>query len=271
VIHLGYKRSVFPEGGIDTLQELFDLPPSQLANAERFQILKIKDNKTMLEITEFNNLTITLQNYIIDVEKWNKFCDICINLETFFRDNVQGYIDTKQTEFNTVVNAKTSEFNTSVSTKTSEFNNTVSTKTTEFNVMLQQFTNKGQFNSLTTYKMWNTVVYNNQTFMSLQENNLNHTPADGSSNAYWQIMALRGSTGIGIGLVMSGLYNNATAYIINQAVSYEGSIFYCTQNTTGNMPTNNTYWSLFQANMSPTISENQPSSPILGAVWIETF
>lgn len=40
------------------------------------------------------------------------------------------------------------------------------------------------------------------------------------------------------------VYSWATAYLKDDAVSYNGSSYICIQNTTGNLPTNVTYWSL---------------------------
>lgn len=42
----------------------------------------------------------------------------------------------------------------------------------------------------------------------------------------------------------TGAYNNSTAYSIGQGVSYNGSSYVCIQDTTGNLPTNTTYWQL---------------------------
>jgi len=39
-------------------------------------------------------------------------------------------------------------------------------------------------------------------------------------------------------------YNNSTAYVLGDAVLYEGSSYVAMQNTTGNLPTNTTYWQL---------------------------
>ncbi|HAH55322.1 MAG TPA: hypothetical protein DCM02_08595, partial [Flavobacterium sp.] len=41
-----------------------------------------------------------------------------------------------------------------------------------------------------------------------------------------------------------GAYNNSTNYIIDDAVSYNGSSYICKLATTGNLPTNSTYWDL---------------------------
>ena len=37
-------------------------------------------------------------------------------------------------------------------------------------------------------------------------------------------------------------YNNATAYVPDDVVSYNGASYICKLASTGNIPTNNTYW-----------------------------
>jgi len=41
-----------------------------------------------------------------------------------------------------------------------------------------------------------------------------------------------------------GAYNNSTAYTVGDFVNYNGSSYACRLNTTGNLPTNTTYWAL---------------------------
>ena len=45
-----------------------------------------------------------------------------------------------------------------------------------------------------------------------------------------------------IKLNWKGAYNAGTAYIIDDVVSYNGSSYVCIQASTGNLPTNTTYW-----------------------------
>ena len=44
------------------------------------------------------------------------------------------------------------------------------------------------------------------------------------------------------GLVPKGAYNNATAYVVGDSVSYNGSSYVCILDSTGNLPTDTTYW-----------------------------
>lgn len=44
------------------------------------------------------------------------------------------------------------------------------------------------------------------------------------------------------GLVPRGAYNGGTAYVVGDSVSYSGSSYVCILASTGNLPTNTTYW-----------------------------
>ena len=44
-----------------------------------------------------------------------------------------------------------------------------------------------------------------------------------------------------------GDYASGTAYVLNDVVYYNGSAYIAKQSTTGNVPTNGTYWSNFAA------------------------
>ena len=44
-----------------------------------------------------------------------------------------------------------------------------------------------------------------------------------------------------------GDYASGTAYVLNDVVYYNGSAYIAKQSTTGNVPTNTTYWSTFTA------------------------
>jgi hypothetical protein len=53
------------------------------------------------------------------------------------------------------------------------------------------------------------------------------------------------------GLNWLGAYNNATAYAVDDAVSYNGSSYICKLASTGNLPTNGTYWDLLAEKGAP--------------------
>lgn len=226
--------SVFP-AQIDEFQIHTDISYNDIVNLNRYKDLKLKPNRTSLENEELNNLTILLRPKMFIPDDLNKLQDCIINLETFFKNETEGYILQKQNEFNAEI---------------------------------QKFSYKGQYNSTSTYQMWNVVTYNYETYISKQNNNINHVPTDTN---WWFKAATRGAQGIpGIGLVFRGEYNNGTSYSVSHAVNYNGSIYYCILNTTGNLPTNQTYWTKFLDGVGAIIQDNQPQNPQLGMIWIQT-
>jgi hypothetical protein len=66
--------------------------------------------------------------------------------------------------------------------------------------------------------------------------------ADGATGA-------TGSTGpAGTSFTFRAAYNAGTAYVVNDIVSYtDGATYICILATTGHVPTNATYWTLFTA------------------------
>jgi len=193
---MAYNRSVFPEGGIDTLQEFFDVPPAQKTNVLRYQELKMMSSLTSEQQIELNNLTTTLQDYLITPEHINKFSDICIGLETFFSSEVQGYIDTKQQEMQTEID---------------------------------KFSDKGTFNPDILYYKNNYVFYNDgtgiKTYLAIQNPPLGTLPTNSTYFRILTITGAKGEDGIGIGLIFKGTWSNSGLYAINEAVQFGGLLF----------------------------------------------
>lgn len=242
------SRSVFPNN-IDTFTEYVDLSPSELTNAQRWQELKLKANKTSIEIEEFNTLTTQLANKIFTPESLNKIQDIQYNLEVFFKNNVEGYITNKQIEFDSIIN----------------------TKSQEFDATLSQFSDKGLWSNATTYVRWNIVEYDNELYISKQDNNLNHIPIGGVDDLWWRKIAKRGIQGVaGIGLSFVGNYDNSFMYAVGNAVRYNNNIYYCINDSLGNLPTNTSYWQLFLSNSGIAVQSEEPTSVYLELVWIDT-
>ena len=55
----------------------------------------------------------------------------------------------------------------------------------------------------------------------------------------------------GLDITWRGTYSASTSYVVNDAVYYNGGSYICIQNTTGNLPTNDTYWNLMAAQGAP--------------------
>lgn len=234
--YLTGSRSTFPTA-IDQITEVYDLTPSLAVQAARWQVLKLKANKTSEEIDEFNNLTIQLENYILSAEKFNKAFDMVIATQTHYRDNVVGYVELKQLEMQ---------------------------------AELDKFTYLGIYNNSTTYNKWNVVTYSGETYLSLVNTNLNHTP--NTSPAYWSKIAAQGEQGIpGIGLSFVGNYNSATTYNLQDAVNFNNAIYYCIQSGTDKTPSSNpTYWQLFMESPNISVGVVAPITPNVNQIWIDT-
>lgn len=226
--------SVFPEQ-IDSFVRHQDISYNDSINLNRYKELRLKANRTPAEDEELNNLINELRPKLFIPDDLNKIQDCITNLENFFKNETEGYILQKQEEFNAEI---------------------------------QKFSYKGQYSPTTTYQMWNVVTYDHETYISKQNNNINHTLTDTN---WWFKAASRGSQGLpGIGLVYLGEYNNAYSYQTGQAVTYLGSIYYCIAPTTGNLPTNPIYWTKFLDGVGTIIQSEQPVNPQLGMVWIQT-
>ena len=220
--------STFPDQ-IDVFITNQEIQASDLSDIQTFEQLQLIANKTSEQITQYNNLLNEYYDKIFTSQKLNKIQDCITNTETFFRDNTIGYIQEKQTEFNTYIN----------------------TQTTFFNNLLNQFSDQGAYNPSTTYVQWNTVQYNGQTFRSKVNSNTGHTPVGGDTDNYWVLEAKQGVQGIqgipgqnGVGLVFKLSYNDQTSYHSGECVEYLGSVYACIQDVQGVLPTNQTYWNI---------------------------
>lgn len=110
------------------------------------------------------------------------------------------------------------------------------------------------YSGATQYYVNNTITYNGIAYICIVDS-LNHLPIDTS---FWRVFAQKGDTGAtgsqgiqgiqGIqgdqGLNWEGAYSGATAYVVDDAVSYNGSSYICILASTGNLPTNSTYWAV---------------------------
>lgn len=231
------NRSTFPSA-IDTFVEHYEIQDSDRVSVNRVKLLMSQNTLTTAEKTELTNLITSLRDKIFTPEDFNKLQDCITNMEVFIKDGVEGYINTKQQEFDAT---------------------------------LQKFSDKGSYNPSTIYVKWNMVLYNNELFMSKQDNNLNRTPIGDSSDLWWQKIAQRGAQGIpGVGLSFVGNYNNSTPYTVGNAVNYNNSIYYCIADNAGQVPTTPAYWQLFLANSGIQIDSNAPQNPFVNQLWIDT-
>jgi hypothetical protein len=225
------NRSTFPEQ-IDSFVELYDLPPSLVASAKRYQELKIKPTLNATEQTELNNLTTTLGNYIITPETWNKMGDSIVSMETFIKDEVDGYIQAKQGEWADYV---------------------------------KDFHYVGVHNADNSYVFQNMVKDNGNLYLALKD-----VPVEIeiTNTTYWQKISAKGDKGdVGLNTFLKGAYSDTATYVVGDAIIFNGNIFYCIKDTTaGVAPTNSTHWFLYDRNI---VSNTLPTNAQQGLLWIE--
>lgn len=224
------NRSTFPHE-IDTFAELYDLPPSKVVGARRFQELKQKPSLTTLEQEELNALVVDLGNYIITPETWNKFADALVNVETFFTQEVMEFIEAKQVEWTTYV---------------------------------KNFKYVGIHNSSNSYKAHNQVKFNGDLYLVVQD-----VPSGTaiSNGKYWTKTSSKGDKGdVGISVSYKGAYNAETTYTVGDAVDFEGLIYYARVETTGVSPSDRTTWILWD---KIVVSHDEPQFPQRGMMWIK--
>lgn len=223
---------MFPQE-IDSFIELYDLPANLVTQAKRYQELKMKPTLTSTEQNELNGLTTQLVNYIITPETWNKFADSLVNVETFFTQEVMGFIEAKQALWDLYVKA---------------------------------FKYVEIYNPEHAYKFQNMVKSNNgDLYLALQD-----VPAGNllEDTAYWQKISTKGDKGdVGLNAYYKGDFDEAKTYVVGDAVTYEGFIYYCKKDTaTGVLPNDSDHWFLWDRNI---VSKTAPSTRQAGLVWIK--
>lgn len=284
---------------IDIIKRLQDYPQSQATNIARYNELRQKSSLTSAEQIELANLRSIIGVYLLGAEDWNQVAETLESMQEFFRDNVDGYIEDKQDEIEFFVNGKKTEVNTYTDGKKAEMSTYVDDKKGEINTYvdgkqsamnayvdgkqgeinnevalfeaeLAQFTSKNLWSNVVTYSKWNFVVYNYTTYMSLQDSNLNNVPD--SSSTYWQIVCQRGAQGQpGVNTVFRGNYDNSVTYTEGDAVYYNNSVYYCiVDSSTGNLPTDGSYWTVFLSNSGVIVSSTPPSTPYIGQIYVDT-
>ncbi len=234
------NRSTFPDQ-VDQFIERYDISPADVPNVKRYQYLKMSESLTSAEETELQNLTVLLQDKLFSPEAFNKLQDCIVNMQIFIKDEVDGYIEDKQ----------------------DEFDNTIG-----------QFSYVGDYNSNKQYFRNNFVTYNDgqttEVYLALQDV-LGKIPTNTTD---WRNLSVRGAEGPpGLGLAFKQSYDSSTVYHLGDLVEYNGSTFYCKQdNTLAITPgSDGNVWGLFVSKGAAiTVSHVAPGSPALNQIWLDT-
>lgn len=112
---MSQNLSNFPEQ-IDVFIRHFDIGAIDISNLQRYQTLKVKDSLTSAETQEMSALFSALREKIFLAEDFNKLQDCISNLETFFKYQVETYINEKYSIWENKTNEKLKELNNTIST-----------------------------------------------------------------------------------------------------------------------------------------------------------
>ncbi|MGG1664606.1 hypothetical protein ACIFQN_35430, partial [Brevibacillus sp. NRS-1366] len=185
----------------------------------------------------------------------------------FLKTEIEGFINQKQAELTA---SQTNTLN-AMENKKNEFSNYVETKKGEFDVTLSKFSFEGNYLGTVQYFKWNTVKYNNETYLCLQDS-LGNVP---TNTTYWVKIAAKGDPGqqglAGLGLVYRGTYDGTIAYTSQDAVNYGGSIYFCKKDApVGINPSDQNYWALFISKQNIPVSPTPPTTPVTGEMWVDS-
>ena len=289
-------ETTFPEA-VDNLSRMSDLSFEDLILVQQYYAYYNAGN-----LSGANSLLETnpiLKTKIFNAAKFNKLADGIGATQQFFKDNVDGYIQTKQSEFDAYVDGKEVDLNTHVSdtvtyidTKQSEFDayvdgkevdlNThvsdtvtyIDTKQSEFNAYVNAFTYKGDYSNVTSYVEKNIVYFAGCTYVCRVACK-NISPVADKTTANWGLISEKGDKGdqgvSGVGLSPRGQWDSTTTYYKDDMVIDSGSMWQCVVENINSKPsTSNTSWlkMIIDANMV-IVSSAQPSNQHVGCLWMK--
>lgn len=241
--YLDGRRSQFPYSEkVDEILELFDVPLSKKADVREYQLLKLKPVLNDVEKVRMNELTVSLQHYIMDVETWNFFGDVIVRMQTHYLDETVGFIADLQTE-------------------TEEF---VETKRKEFQHEVDKVTYRGEWQPTDFYYAKNIVTMSGEGYIA-QRDSANQPPPD---KHYWGKITSKGDKGDpSLNINYKGEYAPAQTYNRGDGIVYGGLWYYANKPTTGNPPTDPEFWELHD-NQTHT-GDTEPFDPRIN-LWIDT-
>jgi hypothetical protein len=185
---------------------------------DRYYVLKNKTFTTDAEKAEMTQLAVNLQEYLPTSDTWNKLCACIRGMQMYMRDGIVVFVEQKQAEINQIIS---------------------------------NYSEKGDWNSTTTYSTGNFVRHGEFLFLSKVDNNLNHEPNNEvSTDTYWLRFMIKGEKGdpslnisIKKGTDNTGNFDNTITYNTGDACVYNHRLYYCiVDGTVGINPTDTARW-----------------------------
>ncbi len=131
------------------------------------------------------------------------------------------------------------------------------------NNLADSFTHLGEFDPLYQYSKNNSVSYYGSSYIAIDTPPIGTLP---TNLTYWKKTTQKGSSGSNLIYdPVKFVYSGAITYVQYELVLYNGNVYICKNTSTGNLPTNTTYFSPFFVTTSVSVSSYTNSYTITGA------
>lgn len=182
----------FPES-VDNITRMSDLTTADLSLYNQYNEYLAAGNLQAAAALLTANQSLIPK--VFNAAKFNRLADGIVAVQQLFKDDVDGYIQAKQNEFDAAVAA---------------------------------FCWKLDWSASVAYKEKNICRYSNNTYLCLTDH-INHAPSPTGDTVYWALIAPRGVQGIqgvsGTGLAPRGLWNSLTEYYADDCVAYGNALW----------------------------------------------
>ena len=234
----------FPES-LDTFKTMLDIVAADATALKTYQQAMENGN-----ITQANNALSGMQNAnqkIMTAVDINKITNAVQALQRFYNSDIVPYINSLQSEWSAQVNS---------------------------------LAYLGSYSTSTTYKKNNIVLYspdgNVNYYLYLCIQNAPSSNIAPTNTTYWRQLTMVGMRGeSGTNLSYNGEYDNATEYVAQDLVTYNGVLYVATQTSTNKTPSENvvTYWEVVMALSSRIypVQWSQPSNQQVGEFWFQVL
>jgi len=181
-----------------------------------------------------------LNGKIFNANDFNQLRDAIIALERFYNSDISPYIETKQTEWQNIID---------------------------------KFSFKGIYSPTIQYYQNNLVNYTTTSgtflYICIAQPSVGIAP---NNTTYWRVFTVQGERGVsGTGMSFAYLYNPTLSYSVNNVVIYKDKWWGALQPNQGQTPfEGSTYWQAILTSLPAIqipITDMQPADQILGDQW----
>lgn len=232
--------STFPQQ-VDVINEFLDITADDSVLLTEFQNA-IRSGALSLA----NSILIQIENYdkkIVNASRLNEMRSAILAMEQFYGTDIEPYLDTKQIEWQGIID---------------------------------RFSYQGDYNSSTQYAINNIVKY---SYLGLDKLYIcTSIPPIGTvptNTAYFRVFTIRGEKGdSGTGSTFDFEWDSGYPYNVNTIVVYENKWWNCSVANTNQTPSDSSsYWSLVLNVTQPNfpVQADEPIGQGVGELWFQVL